>query len=219
MSLQKECQTFYDWLHQPTNAGHNQVTPTLRAVTAAHKASFDLSSVIQPGAHLPSFTLPDATGTPISSSQLLENGPILINFYRGSWCPYCSFELRALQKLLPEFQKRNVTLVAISGELPNSSLDTKSKNELEFTVLSDVDNVFARKLGIVWKQPDVMKDVLAFAEWKKRYGNEKMELPVPGTLLVDKSGVVRNVFVEANWHERLEPQTSLEWIDALESER
>lgn len=215
MSLKEECQALYDSFQQATNPQYAQLAPIIRKVTADHKATFDLSAVIQPGTALPSFTLPNATGTLVSSSQLLENGPILINFYRGSWCPYCNLELRALQNLLPEFKKRNVTLVAISPELPDTTLDTKAKLDLQFPVLSDVNNVFARKLGIVWRQPDVMKDILAFTEWEKRYGNEGMEIPVPGTFLVDEEGLVRNVFVEPYYHERLEPQTALEWIDAL----
>jgi peroxiredoxin len=215
MSLQKACEEVYNSFQQTTNPEYAKVASTIRTVTANHKETFDVSAVIQPGNPLPSFVLPDPTGTPISSSQLLDNGPLLINFYRGSWCPYCNLELRALQKLLPEFKKRNVTLVAISAELPDTTVETKSKLELEFPVLSDVGNMFARKLGIVWKQPDVMKDLLAYTEWKKRYGTEDMEVVVAGTFLVDKEGLVRNVFVEPNWHERLEPQTALDWIDAL----
>jgi peroxiredoxin len=218
MSLNEECQAVYNSFQQNTAPEYVEIGPTIRSVTADHKAAFDTNLIIKPGTKLPEFTLPDATGISVSSSELLEAGPLLINFYRGSWCPYCNLELRALQKLLPEFKKRNVTLVAISAELPDTSLDTKSKLELEFPVLSDTGNVYARKLGIVWKQPDVMKDILAYTEWKKRYGNEEMEIPVPGTFLVDREGVVRNVFVEANWHERLEPETALRWIDALGAE-
>lgn len=217
MSLKQELSDLYTQFHKntPELAG---VASTIRTVTAQHKASFDPNLVIKPGTPLPPFTLPDATSTPVSSTSLLANGPLLISFYPGSWCPYCNLELRALQKQPPDFCKRGVTLVAISAELPDTSLDTKEKLELEFPVLSDVGNVYARQLGIVWKQPDVMKDVLAYADWKIRYGDEEMEIPVAGTFLVDKGGVVRNVYMEANWHERLEPEVAVGWIDALEME-
>ena len=217
MSLQEECTNVYNSFHHTADPEYAKAAATIRAVTANHKATFDRSTVIQVGTSMPPFILPDATASLVSSSQLLVSGPILINFYRGSWCPYCNLELRALQKMLPEFKKRNVTLVAISAELPDTTLDTKSKLELEFPVLSDVGNVFARKMGILWKQPDVMRDLLAFTEWKKRYGTEEMDIVVAGTFLVNQEGVVKNVFVEPNWHERLEPQTALEWIDALQS--
>jgi hypothetical protein len=40
---------------------------------------------LKPGAEAPTFSLEDHTGQPWSSSQRLEKGPIVVNFYRGSW--------------------------------------------------------------------------------------------------------------------------------------
>jgi peroxiredoxin len=51
---------------------------------------------------------------------------------------YCNLELRVLQKLLPEYKKRNATLVTISPKLPRTSLDIRYELELGFPVLSDV---------------------------------------------------------------------------------
>jgi peroxiredoxin len=215
MSLGAELSDFYNKFHYSSPPELGKITATIRSVNASHKATFDTNQVIKPGNLLPPFTLPDAMGNQVSSTSLLSNGPLLISFYRGSWCPFCNIELRALQKYLPEFKKRNVTLVAISPELPDSSLDTKQRLDLEFTVLSDVRNKFARQLGLAWTQPEEMRGILKGAGWKRRYGTEELEIPVAGTFLVDREGVVRNVFVEPNWHERLEPEVALEWIDAL----
>jgi hypothetical protein len=77
-------------------------------------------------------------------------------------------------------------------------------------VLSDVGNAFAGKLGIAWTQPEDMRGILKDAKWKERYGTEELEIPVAGTFLVDGHGVVRNVYVEPNWHERLAPEVALE---------
>jgi thiol-disulfide isomerase/thioredoxin len=52
----------------------------------------------------PDFALPDATCQRVTLSQLLEQGPVVLVFYRGTWCPYCNLELRAYQKVLPEFK-------------------------------------------------------------------------------------------------------------------
>jgi len=53
------------------------------------------------GAQAPDFTLPDAFGNPVTLSHLLEQGPVILTFYRGEWCPYCNLELRAYQQALP----------------------------------------------------------------------------------------------------------------------
>ena len=141
----------------------------------------------------------------------------MISFYRGEWCPFCSLELRALQKHLSDFQSKGVTLVAITPELPDTSLTTTEKHDLKFPVLSDEGAKYARKLGIVFEQPESMRKVFepAKIDWNARYGSDSLIVPVPATLLVDRNGKVRNIFVDANYHERLEPETALQWIDRL----
>ena len=92
--------------------------------------------------------------------ELLAKGPLLISFYRGGWCPYCNLALKALEDSLPAIRAKGVTLVAISPELPNQSLTTQEKDELQFPVLSDVGNNLARKLGIVFLQPESVRPIL-----------------------------------------------------------
>ncbi|KAL7908081.1 thioredoxin-like protein [Trichoderma velutinum] len=181
------------------------------------KATFDKNAAIQAGATLPSFKLPNALGQEVTSESLLAKGPILITFYRGDWCPFCNLALRSLQLHLDDFKAKGVTIVAISPELPNTSLSTTEKNELKFEVLSDVGNKLARQLGIVWDQPKSLQGVFdAFSvDLKARNGDDSMAVPVPTTLLVDAKGVVRNVHTDPDYMQRLETTTALEWADAL----
>lgn len=193
------------------------VKQAIGKANADFQASFDRSAAIQVGAKLPPFTLLNAVGEDVSSASLLAKGPLLISFYRGGWCPFCNLELAALQKHAADFAAKGVTLVAVSPELPNTSLSTAEKHALTFPVLSDVGNVFARKLGIVWKQPHELRGVFKSfgTDLVVRNGDDSFEVPVPATLLVDKDGVVRNTFVEPDYMERLEPLVALEWIDKL----
>lgn len=124
MSLAADLQATFDYFH--TGAAPKEVSRTILKVTEDFKATYDPSKATQVGQKLPSFTLPDALGNEVSSSSLLAKGPLLISFYRGEWCPYCNLELRALQKILPQFAEKGVTLVAISPELPDTSLSTVS---------------------------------------------------------------------------------------------
>ncbi|TVY32232.1 putative peroxiredoxin [Lachnellula occidentalis] len=180
-------------------------------------ATFDPSKAIQPGSKLPHFTLPSASGTSVSSSSLLAKGPILMTFYRGSWCPYCNLTLRSLQAHLPALRAKSCTLVAISPELPDTSLSTVEKNELQFPVLSDVGNELARKLGMVFEQPEELRAVFdRFGhDLRGRNGDDSMVVPVPAVVLVGGDGVVRNVHVDADYTKRLEPDVAVAWLDAL----
>ncbi|KAL1962335.1 hypothetical protein VTN77DRAFT_9748 [Rasamsonia byssochlamydoides] len=187
-----------------TGSCGNLVSNTIKTVEKDFKDAFDPSKTIQPSDRFPDFKLPDATGKEVTRDVLLANGPILISFYRGEWCPYCNLELQALQRHLPEFRQKGVSLVAISPELPDQSLSMAEKNGLEFTVLSDVGNRLSRQLGILFAQPDAMRSVLG-----------RLQVPIPATILVDKQGTVRNTFIDPSWQKRLEPATALKWIDEL----
>ena len=54
---------------------------------------------------IPSFQLPDQSENLVLSDELLKNGPLVITFYRGGWCPYCNLELRSLQSHLDEIKR------------------------------------------------------------------------------------------------------------------
>lgn len=208
-------------LSQTESSFHASAPPDISSIVTSAldtvKTAYDPSSAIKVGDKFPDFALPDAHGQQTTSSSLLSKGPLLISFYRGSWCPYCNVELRALQQHIIEFKNKGVTLVAISPELPDTSLTTQETHELGFPVLSDVDNKLAHQLGIVCMAPETMRTVQQRfgLDMEKRIGRDSMEVPVPATFLVDGKGVVRNKFVDADWTKRLEPETAMEWIDAL----
>ena len=168
---------------------------------------------LKKGDALPSFELTDALGEKRSSDQLLKSGPMVISFYRGGWCPYCHLELRALQKVLPEIKANNATLLAIFPELPNNSLTTQEQYELEFPVLSDLDNLVAKKFSLVFELDN--KLVPLFKEnfnWDLASinGTEKVELPIPATYVVDREGVIQFAFVQSDYTQRAEPERILE---------
>lgn len=194
-----------------------EVAGPVNASRAEIEATFDRTKVPQPGDTLPDFALVAAGGKTVTRDELLAESAILITFYRGNWCPFCNIALRGLQKHLSEFTAKGVRLVAISAELPDHSLSTKEKNELDFEVLSDVDNKYADKLGVLWKMPSNLKDLFGgFGTLLEvRHGNDRFEVPVPISLLVDKKGIVRNTFVEPDYTKRLEPSTAVEWVNAL----
>src|SRR5215471_18741787 len=76
---------------------------------------------LKEGAQAPDFTLPDARGNVVRLSHLLRQGPVVMSFYRGQWCPYCHLALRTYQQALPQLQAGEATLVAISPQRPDRS--------------------------------------------------------------------------------------------------
>ncbi len=107
--------------------------------------------IVVRGQPIEDFTLPDATGSPVSLSEVVAEGPAVIVFYRGGWCPYCNLALRTYEaELLPELARHSARLIAISPQRPDQSLSTAEKANLSFTVLSDPGASLARTLGIAF---------------------------------------------------------------------
>jgi len=175
-------------------------------------------NALKTGDRIPSFQLNDATGETVSSDELLKQGPIIISFYRGGWCPWCSLELRALQKHLSEFKNHNATLVAISPELPDSSSATIEKNDLKFPVLTDRNLLVAKQFGLVFQLPQLIEDMTKNVfdlDLTKINGTEKFELPIPATFVVDSNQIIRHAFVDADFMKRAEPSMIVEVLKNL----
>ncbi len=164
---------------------------------------------------IPSFQLPDQSENLVLSDELLKNGPLVITFYRGGWCPYCNLELRSLQSHLDEIKENGANLVAISPEQPDNSLDVSEKNNLKFPVLSDSGNTVARKFGLVFELP-VEIDKLYKNELKLDLAainsTDKPELPIPATYVIGKDRKIKYAFVNLDYTQRAEPN---EIIDVL----
>jgi peroxiredoxin len=165
------------------------------------------SRVIEAGQTLEDFSLDDATGAPVSLDRIVANGPAVIVFYRGGWCPYCNMALRTYQKeLLPALGAFDATLVAISPQSPDESLSTAQKAELEFTVLSDPGSRLAERIGIAFQQAD---DVLAAQralglDIALTNAEGSTRLPRPTVLVVDQDRTVRFVDVRPDYTDRTE---------------
>ena len=182
--------------------------------TEALKNSSLSEKALKVGDLIPDFELPNALGNKISLKSLLSKGSVVISFYRGGWCPYCNIELRALQNLLPEFEKYNTSLIAISPETPDNSLNTVEKNNLSFEVLSDIDNKVAKQFGLVFQLPDDLREVYhSFnIDVPKHNGNRDYELPMPATYVVNSEGIIKYAFVPEDYTERASPDEILKNI-------
>lgn len=183
-----------------------------RAIALLEKESL-ATKALGVGDILPDFHLPNAKGETISLSSF-KNDYLVVSFYRGGWCPYCNLELKALQDVLPQLSDLNTSLVAISPELPDSSLTTTEKNELTFEVLSDVDNIYAKSLGLVFQLPeDLITLYNSFnLQLAKHNGNEDYELPMPATYVLNENYEIIYSFVTEDYKERLDPEKILETI-------
>lgn len=160
----------------------------------------------QVGDQAPDFSLTNANGIKTSLSDYLKKGKVILTWYRGGWCPYCNLTLRQLQQELANYHSAGANLLALTPELPDNSLSTTEKNNLDFEVLSDVGNQVAKEYGIVFHLIDVVavKYNAGFA-LNQHNGDESNELPLAATYVIEQDGTISYAFLDADYRNRAEP--------------
>ena len=173
---------------------------------------------LQVGDVAPDFVLPDALGRPFALATAREGGPVVLTFYRGEWCPYCNLQLRGLQSVLAEIRALNASLIAVSPQSPDHSLSLTAKHDLEFPVLSDVDQSVIRAYRVQFTVSGELMDLhlnVFHNDPRDRNADGSMNLPVPATFVIDRDGVVRARFLDPDWRVRMEPADVVAALRAL----
>lgn len=193
-----------------------QARAAINAQIARLIASGAGGGALDKGATVENFILSDAHGNAVALRALLQ-GPAVIVFYRGSWCPYCNAELAAYQLALPEIAARGARLIAISPEVPDASLTPDEIDRLGFEVLSDAGNRVARRFGLVYALDDESRALFAehgidLARYNK---DDAWELPVPAVYIVDRDRKVAFASVDPDYRRRADPADVVAALDAM----
>ena len=149
-------------------------------------------TLLKPGDLAPAFVLPDANGKSVRSADLLALGPLVVNFFRGRWCPYCVTELEAWRDLFPALRERGALLVAISPQTVRQNDFAVSQHSLPFPLLRDESAAIAAEFGAAYTVPEFMqgyyRSILVNIPFIN--GESSWRLPVPATFVIDRNGVV-----------------------------
>jgi len=169
------------------------------------------SRILPVGAVTPSFELLDFTGKVVRSADLLALGPLIVNFFRGRWCPYCSTELEAWRDLQDEVRRRGALMVGISPQTVRHNDFTADQHGLTYPVLSDPGCEVGASFGLVYTVTPAMqrhyKSILVNIPFVN--GDGSWRLPLPGTYVVGRDGVVLFAEAHADFRVRPEPRTVL----------
>lgn len=164
-----------------------------------------------PGDPMPPFMLPNQDGSLVSLDRLLDNGPVVVSFHRGHWCPYCRINADALAKIEPEVSERGGQIVAITPELEEFTSELKSDANARFPVLTDLDNSYADELGLAFQIDDERRKAMTAAGWDiaPYQGNTGWMLPIPATFVVASDGRITARFVDPDYRKRMDVEEIL----------
>jgi peroxiredoxin len=169
------------------------------------------------GDRAPDFMLPDQLGRHVSLAGELTQGPVVLIFYRGEWCPYCNLVLRTYGLRAADFATRRARLVAVSPQTPDNSLTMGEKHSLDFPVLSDEGGDVIGAYGLKYDVDALSRQVLEAADIDLAGFNGKggWILPAPAVFVIDRAGLVRFAGVNGDYTQRVEPAEALAALDSL----
>ncbi|MFI0139458.1 peroxiredoxin-like family protein [Streptomyces luteogriseus] len=215
-TLNAELRTFYEARQQQIPA---EIREIMQRASQELADSGQADRALTVGDKAPRFSLPSATGQALTLDDLLTEGPVVLTFYRGAWCPYCNIALRSLQQHHEAITARGARLVAISPQIPDESITLAEKHALTFDVLSDIGSDTAKQYGLAFDLPDdlaAVYDKLGFDLQRVNDGHPRT-LPLPATYVIDRDGTIRWAFVDTDYTTRAEPADILAALDALDA--
>lgn len=192
------------YVPQEIQAVHARVVGDLNASGISERA-------LPVGAKAPGFELKDHNGKPVSSSDLLTRGRLVLFFLRGRWDPFCCGQLEAMSQILPRISAAGASLVAVSPQTVQQSYFMADQHKPRFPLLCDAGNQVARQFGLVYRVPEEQQAIYrrAFVNLAFANGDDRWELPIPATFILDRDGTVLYASANPDYMERPEPQEIL----------
>ena len=204
-----------DHLDEITANTRNLVQPERMAVSERAVAELFASGIenriLPVGAIAPEFTLPDASGRPVRSADLLTLGPLVLNFFRGRWCAYCVTELEAWRDLYPSLREAGALLAAIGPQTARQSDFMVGQHGLPFPVLTDAGCAVAEQFGLAYTIPqyhrDYYRSILVNIPFVN--GDQTWRLVLPATYVLARDRRVVYAQAHADFRVRPEPEEAL----------
>lgn len=164
------------------------------------------------GAEAPEFALKDATGKTVRSKDLLSIGPLILKFFRGRWCSYCSTELETWRDLYARIREQGAVFVAISPQTARQNDFMAGQHGLPFPLLYDAGNKVAAQFGLAYPVSPGMQEYyrsilvnLSFIN-----GDQSGMLALPATYVLSPGGQVVYAEAHADFRVRPEPEEVLQ---------
>ena len=156
----------------------------------------------------PDFKALDQDGKEIVLKDLRKKGNVVVVFYRGYWCPYCSKYMKRLQDSLELIKAANAQLVVITAQGDEGIDTTVSRTGASFPIIYDKDMKIAQGYKVAYRVEDRIvtryKNSNPPVDLLKINGQLKEAyLPVPAVYIVNTDGAISFRYFEEDYKKRL----------------
>lgn len=194
-----------------------QTVSALRQAEADARSDALKASPLGVGQKAPDFTLKDAEGKSHTLSQMIADGPVLLLFFKGGWCPYSMLTLRAWEDVAAEIRAAGGRLIALSPQKASRAEQVRDNNGVSFPILSDSHNHVARAFGVLGECRQLTREILTKlgCDLTEENDDGSWSLPRAAEFLIGTDGIIRLAHVSPVHFERLEPKEGLAAMRAL----
>ncbi len=204
-----------DTLHDVTNEivrrRGEKIRSLFEAQIAAAAEHLLRAHVPKAGDIAPDFSLSATDGKPLTLDEILSDAPVVLTFYRGSWCSFCNAALKVWQRALPDLGAIGVRLFAIAPETLEVCREFKSAAEIDYELLSDTGHVAADAYGLTFELPALARETLASfgKDVGALNGNGEWSVPVTATFAIGTDKRIQFADCGPDYRRRADPEDVL----------
>ncbi|ANQ49718.1 AhpC/TSA family protein [Flammeovirga sp. MY04] len=176
---------------------------------------------LQPGLNVgdtaPDFSGTDQNGNKIMLSEMVKDGPVIVNFFRGSWCPSCYKHLKSIRDSLDYIYDTGAKIIMVSPEEKESLDKFATKKKFTFPMISDTDMSVMNNYKVTFEVTEkYQKKIKTFLMTDIAANNalHNASLPVPATYIVDKNMKIIAKQYNPQYSIRMSPTAMIEAIKA-----
>jgi peroxiredoxin len=173
---------------------------------------------LQAGDGAPAFSLKDLDDNLVSSAELLAQGPLVVSFYRGTWCPFCNEELKALNDSYENIRRLGALLVAVTPQSAASASVYRTEQGIAFPMLVDPNADVAERFGLAYSFPAYLNEL-----YRNVFRNDlarinaagTWRLPIPARYVIDRNGTIVDAEINADYRYRPDPEATMAVLAVL----
>ncbi len=177
-------------------------------------------AALRVGELAPDFELPDVgSGRIVALTALLDRGPVVVNFMRGFWCPYCNLQMRALARAEPRISARGATLLAVTAQPLEAALNGLAVNPLPYRLLYDQGARTAALFGLTFPiVPELARiyELAGIPTAVDAYAQKV--LPLTASYVIGRDGTVVYAYVDVDYQRRAEPEALIAAVESIAPE-
>lgn len=162
-------------------------------------------TALKVGEKAPLFNAKDNSGKLIDLKKILkEHQSVVLFFYRGQWCPFCSKHIKNLQDSLQVLTAKGAYVIGVSPENAASIDKTVAKTKASFSIISDRNYSIMKAYQVNYVMEPGLADKYKKGGLDVAMANGQVDyvLPVPATYIIGQDGKIKFAYFDKDYKKR-----------------